>query len=190
MVLEYTQQVVNVSGFSPEQEELSNIPIVTAATALDDPKRGITLILILGQAVYLGDKVNTTLLCPNQLCYHGLIVDDVPMHLLHQTPPSTHSIYSPVEDVTIPLSLKGCISYFETRTPTPDEIHTCKWVSFTDEFFWDPHSEQFQENENKLLQHETLNAPPPNQAIFKTHCSHNIAHHSLHSNVLSEIHLH
>ncbi len=101
---------MNISGFSPEQGELTNIPIVTVATAFDTPKTGTTLIGILGQAVYLGDKVTTTLLCPNQLRYNSIIVDDVRIHLAHHTGPSTHSIYSPEYDVTIPLALEGCIS--------------------------------------------------------------------------------
>ncbi len=94
IVLEYTQQTVNVSGFAPEHGELTNIPIVTAATAFDDPKTSNTLILILGQAVYLGDQVTTTLLCPNQLHFNGIIVDDIPIHLAHPTRPSTHSEFT------------------------------------------------------------------------------------------------
>ncbi len=135
IILEYTQQTINVSDFSPEQGELINIPIVAAATAFDDPKTDITSILIIGQAVHLGDKGSTTLLCPNQLQSSGIIVDDVPIHLANHTRPSTHSIQSSEDNMMIPLTLKGCISYFNTCTPTQDELQTCKWISLTDEFF-------------------------------------------------------
>ena len=60
---------------------MTNIPIVKAITAYDCPTTGATYILVLGQSLYLGDSVDCTLLCPNQLRSNGVIVDDVPMHL-------------------------------------------------------------------------------------------------------------
>ena len=60
-VLEYTNQSVNVSGFSHDYKSICNVPIVTAATAIDNPKTGVTSILIIGQALYLPDKVSCTL---------------------------------------------------------------------------------------------------------------------------------
>jgi hypothetical protein len=60
---------------------IENVPVVKAATAYDDPATGITYILIIGQVVYLGTDVDHTLLCPNQLRYNGLVVDDCPKHL-------------------------------------------------------------------------------------------------------------
>ncbi len=63
--MEYADQAVSVSGFNDEHEVLKDIPIATAATAYDDQDDGMTYILILGQAIYLGDKMNTSILCPN-----------------------------------------------------------------------------------------------------------------------------
>ncbi len=153
IVLEYTDQVVNVSAYSDQLDTMENIPIVTAATALDDLTTGTTTILILGQALYMGDRVKTTLLCPNQMRANGIIVEDVPMHLAPKDKPSLHSIYSQEDDFVIPLSLKGVFSCFATRTPTWDEIETCKHIKLTDEFNWDPHSEDFQDQENNLGDH-------------------------------------
>jgi len=67
LVLEFTDQVINVSAYSEQLDTMENIHIVTAATAWDDLATGTTTILILGQALYTGDKVKTTLLCPNQM---------------------------------------------------------------------------------------------------------------------------
>jgi hypothetical protein len=53
LVLEYTDQVCSVSAFSETHEVWHDIPIVTAATAYDDPMTGDTYILILGQAIYM-----------------------------------------------------------------------------------------------------------------------------------------
>jgi hypothetical protein len=132
---------------------MENIPIVSAATALDDLSTGTTTILILGQSLYIGDKVKTTLLCPNQMRANGIIVDDVPMHLAPKDKPSLHSIYSPEDDFVIPLSLKGVFSCFVMHTPTWEEIETCKHIKLTEEYNWDSHSEEFQDQESNLGEH-------------------------------------
>jgi hypothetical protein len=67
IVLEETSQTVNVSAFTDTHEPLTNVPIVTAATAYDDEATGTTYILILGQAIYLGGHMKNSLICPNQL---------------------------------------------------------------------------------------------------------------------------
>ncbi len=66
-IIEHTGYTVNVTGYSKRQGILENVPIVKAATAYDNPQTGETFILILGQALYLGEHVESTLLCPNQL---------------------------------------------------------------------------------------------------------------------------
>jgi len=150
VILEYTEQVVDVSGFSEQLETMENVPIVTAATAVDDPETGITTILIIGQAIFMGEKIKNTLLCPNQLRSFGLVVDDIPMHLAPPNKPSTHSISSPENNFAIPLSMKGVFSYFPSCTHTAEELETCRHVHITDEFEWDPHSPSFQEQENNV----------------------------------------
>jgi hypothetical protein len=136
VVLEECNQTVNVSAFSDAHKTINNVPIVTAATAFDDPKNGFTTILILGQAIYLGDRMGNTLLCPNQLRSNGLIVDECPKHLAPRDNPSTHSIFSPQDDFRIPLMLQGVTSSFPTRTPTKHEIETCQWVYLSNEYDW------------------------------------------------------
>jgi hypothetical protein len=112
IVLEYIEQVVNVSAFSEQLDTMEGIPIVTAATAIDNPATGETTILVLGQALYMGNKVKNTLICPNQLRSYGMVVDDTPVHLAPMNKPSTHSIYCPEENFSIPLSLSGVFLYF------------------------------------------------------------------------------
>jgi hypothetical protein len=140
ILLEYTDQVVNISAYSEQLETMENIPIDTTATALDDPKTGITTILVIGQALYMGDKVKSTFLCPNQLRANGLVVDNIPKHLAPKDRPSSHSIYSPDDDYVIPLNMKGIFSGFETRTPTWEELDTCRHIKLTNDHAWNPHS--------------------------------------------------
>ncbi len=109
VILESTNQMVSVSAFSDTHEVIHDVPIMTAATAYDDPDTGTTYILILGQSIYMGDRMQTSLLCPKQLRANNIIVDDIPKHLAPPGRPSTHSIYCNDEDLTLPLSLKGVI---------------------------------------------------------------------------------
>ena len=154
VILEVTNQTVNVSVFSEKHEVLQNIPVVTTATAYDDPTLGIAYILVLGQAIYMENMANS-LICPNQLRANGLVVEDCPRHLSPKDRPSSHSIYSANDDFNIPLSLAGVTSYFYTRTPTVHELESCQWITLSNENDWDPHLEHFmdqEENYQDLLQ--------------------------------------
>lgn len=46
------------------------------------------------------------------------------------------------------MKLQGVTSYFVTRTPTQNELDTCRWIHMTDEYSWDPHSDSFQYQED------------------------------------------
>jgi hypothetical protein len=153
LILEYTDQVVNVSAYSDELDTMTDVPVVTAATARDDLNTGNTTILILGQALYMGDRIKTTLLCPNQLRAFGITVDDVPIHLAPKDRSSSHSIYSPDEDFSIPLTMNGVFSCFHSRTPTQEEIATCRHIKLTDEYSWNPSSDEFKEQEDNIIEH-------------------------------------
>jgi len=165
LVTEYTGETVSVSAFSKSHDLIHEVPIVKALTAYDDPRTGVTYILVLGQALFLGDDVESTLLCPNQLRYNGIIVDDTPIHLSPINQPSTHSIYFPDEDIRLQLSLKGCISYFHSRIPTNEEIESCKWITLTSDEPWDPHSLHFQEEEERA-RYAIDNNEPRDRTIF------------------------
>ncbi len=166
IIIEYTDQLVNISAFTDIHATFNNIPIVTAATAYDDPESGVTYILILHQTIYMGNKISNTLLCPNQLRSHGIVVDDIPLHLAPASQPSTHSIYCQEDNLRLPLQLKWVISLLETRTPTRDELATCKWVTITSESIWDPHSDSFAYNENLATQHESLLPTKRDRTIY------------------------
>lgn len=115
--------------------------------------KGIPPSLSQDKPFFMGDKVSTTLLCLNQLRAYGLLVDDVPMHLAPKSRPPSHSIKCQEEDFIIPLFLKGVFSYFPSRTPTIEELETCKRIHLTDEHDWNPHSNEFQNQENNIMEH-------------------------------------
>jgi hypothetical protein len=97
-VIELTDQSCEVYAYADHYEPITNVPVAKVATAYDHPISGETFILIFGQALYMGDRMSHTLICPNQARTNGVIVDDVPQHLSHDNS-STHSIYFPNEQV-------------------------------------------------------------------------------------------
>jgi hypothetical protein len=147
----------NVIGFNRDDSN----PVVMVATAYDAPN-GEIVIIILSQALYLVNMISYSLICPNQLRHNGVIVDDIPRHLSSDHDKATHSIYVPDENFRIPLEMRGVVLLFHTRQPTAEELETCRWLMFTSEAEWDPHSEDFMQNE-LVVSHIDISA---NRSLF------------------------
>ena len=64
VLLEDTGQRVKVSPFSEEYKPICNVPIGSCGTAYDLPT-GETLLLVIHEAIYFGDQMSHSLLCPN-----------------------------------------------------------------------------------------------------------------------------
>ena len=67
-----TGDTATVHAFSDERKPFMKVPIATCLTAWTSPKTGETFVLELHQALYFGNKLGKTLLCPNQLKDNGL----------------------------------------------------------------------------------------------------------------------
>ena len=83
---------VTVHPYSGEYKPIPDVSIATVATLWIHPTDGQPYILIINEALYFGDRVDVTLLNPNQLRANGIIVEDVPRQF---DPKSSHSIYHP-----------------------------------------------------------------------------------------------
>jgi hypothetical protein len=70
--------VTDCNTVSDEYKAIKDIPIATVATAWDDLAGGPTVILVVNEALSFGDRMNHSLLCPNQIRANGLVVNDVP----------------------------------------------------------------------------------------------------------------
>ncbi|MGH3624303.1 MAG: hypothetical protein ACRDQ5_21370 [Sciscionella sp.] len=182
-VIEYTGKSCDVQPFADHYEAMTDVPIVKAGTAYDDPNTGITYILVISQALYFGLKLTHSLLCPNQMRANGVIVDDVPRHL-SQNMKSSHSIYFLEEKVGIPLQLHGCLSYIPTRTPTIKELEDCEWLQLTADMEWDPYSTDFARQEELAIERD-VTILQPNRNIL-SHSSHNTVQCPI-SSVLSSV---
>jgi ribosomal protein L19E len=148
VVLDLTgNKTVSVAPFcESEFDPMKDVPIATVATAYDCPMTGRTYVLVINEAIYLGGKMDHTLLCPNQLRPNGLRVNDCPKQF---DATSDHSIHVPESNFVIPLSMRGVISGFHTRVPTAQELEDLSiHVELTSETEWDPYSMTFEDVES------------------------------------------
>jgi hypothetical protein len=68
---------VTAHGYAREFS-IPDIPIGTAATVWICLNTGQSYLLLVHECLFMGDKLPNTLLCPNQLRSHGLLVYDTP----------------------------------------------------------------------------------------------------------------
>ena len=112
-------RTVNVHAYSEEYKPITDIPIATVATVWIDESNGQPYLLIFHEALFFGDRLSHSLICPNQLRAQGLTVHDTPQQF---DPTSTHSIQVHDPLIIIPLRLKGVVSCFPSITPTDDDL--------------------------------------------------------------------
>ena len=70
-VISFTSEVCSVSPYLSEYDSVTDIPICTAATAVDLDS-GETIILEFGQGLWFGDRLNHSLINPNQCRAYGI----------------------------------------------------------------------------------------------------------------------
>ena len=141
-------RTVSIYGFSNQSAAHKDVPIATVCTAYVHPDTGSAYLLVINEALYVGDKTRGSLLNPNQLRHYGVTVNDVP---IQYDPTSTHSIHAETESgdaVVIPLSMNGVMSGFESSYPTQDDMAYLPRVILTSDQQWDPKSQMFADNKD------------------------------------------
>ena len=141
LVLSKTGRYTTLRGYSDTGAEES-VPIVTGATAVD--VKGITYILIINEALYLGSQQHTSLLDLNQVRNAGHQADDIPHFLARR--PSIFGIDT-VDGIHIPFQLKGKSALLYVRTPTTSEMENCRHIELTSSTPWDPAGSDWQTTE-------------------------------------------
>lgn len=158
-VLELTGEKVNVYPFSEKLPSVQEVPIATVLTIWESPKTGEPWMLVIHEALYFGDQLKDSLLCPNQLRAAGNLVQDAPIQF---DATSSHSITVPGQ-LELPLEMHGFISYLSTRKPTNDEIAryqagSLHSVELTDKAPWEPYSSKFAATEEAARSAKTVMA--------------------------------
>jgi len=92
------------------------------------------------KGLWMGDKMEHTLVNLNQMRLFGITVQDNPVceSLLYLTTEDSHFV--------LPLQMKGTNVMANTRTPTAQELHDCTHIVLLSEHPWDPHRVRFPES--------------------------------------------
>ena len=84
---------------------------------------------------------------------NDILVNSCPKSLSESPTDNTHTYlrFTSNDNFTIPMGLRGAISYFPTRKSTPREYNKCRHLELTAETpEWNPHALLFDENENAM----------------------------------------
>ena len=130
---------------------MTNVPIVTGATAWTDTTDNQTYILIFNEALYYGLKLDHSLLNPNQIRHNGIDLWDNPFDK------SKKLAIDVDQGPLIPLTFSGTKLHFTSRTPTDNELSTCQHIHMTDKKPWDPATIQLSQVCTNEIKEENLN---------------------------------
>ena len=116
LFLGYTGKECEVSPYADEYPPIQNVPVITGATALTNPQDGTSIILVFNEALWMGDRLDHTLVNPNQMYAYGIDVQDNPF--------SDQPLSIMTGDHTVPLHTQGTTIFCYTRSPTMHELQT------------------------------------------------------------------
>ena len=150
VALVLTGEKVNVFPFSEDLPAVQEVPITTILMIWESPKTGELWMLVIHEALYFGDRLKESLLCPNQLRAAGILVHDAPTQF---DSASRHSITVPGK-LELPLEMHGIISHLRTRKPMTAEVERYQAglfqsVELTEDIPWEPYSPKFAETEEE-----------------------------------------
>ena len=117
VVLAFAGRECDVSPYTDTYDSIKSVPIAKAGTAWTSPELGTTFILVFNEGLWMGDKMEHTLVNPNQMRLFGGTVQDNPV--------CESPLYIMTEDgdFVLPLQMKGTNVMANTRTPTAQELH-------------------------------------------------------------------
>ena len=149
VVLSYMGKECEVSPYSSEYRAVWNIPVVTGATVWMNTTDGMAYLLIFHESLWMGDKLDHTLVNPNQLWAYSVSIQDNPF--------DTKPLSITTDDASVELYSKGTIICGDTRTPTESELDQLPRLILTSPHDWDPHNVCFpsfsgQSSDNTLIE--------------------------------------
>ena len=132
VVLSYTGKECEVSPYSSQYEAVQNVPVVTGATVWPNAVDGTTYLLIFHESLWMGNKLDHTLVNPNQLRAYGVSVQDNPF--------DAKPLSITTDSVSVELYSKGPIICGDSRTSTESELSQLPRLIVTSPHDWDPHN--------------------------------------------------
>jgi len=133
--LYFTGKICDVTSFLDDLPATTDVKICSGATAYDDAN-GNTIILIVNEALWMGNKLQHSLLNPYQIRANGVnLCDDLT---------DMRRFFGIQTDGTqINFQMNGTTCLFNTRTPTTWELDNCQHVKLTSDTEWLPHDDHF-----------------------------------------------
>ena len=145
---------INISAFTAAVGKLKDIPIVDAMILYECPYTSKSIILVINNALYVKEN-RDNLITPFLVREAGIQLNETPKIQCDDPSIDDHSLYIKEMNIRIHLHLHGIVSYFTTRKPTQDEIHSLPWVHLTpDAPEWDPHTSVYERQEAQMLDFE------------------------------------
>ena len=132
VVLSYTGKECEVSPYSSQYEAVWNVPVVTGATVWTNAADGMAYLLIFHESLWMGDKLDHTLVNPNQLRAYGVSVQDNPF--------DAKPLSITTDDASVELYSEGTLICGDTLTPTESELSQLPRLILTSPHDWDPHN--------------------------------------------------
>ena len=132
VVLSYTGKECEVSPYSSEYEAVQNVPVITGAMVWTNATDGMAYLLIFHESLWMGDKLDHTLVNPNQLRAYGVSVQDNPFN--------TKPLSITTDDASVKLYLEGMIICGDTQMPTKSKLGRLPRLILTSPHDWDPHN--------------------------------------------------
>ena len=137
IILNYTGKECDVSPYRDDYNAITNVPIVTAATAWQSPHTGQCYILVFNEAIWMGDHMDHSLINPNQLRHHGVRVQDDP------TSEYPLSLVTEDNEFCMELAMEGTIVYADTHAPSDDDLRKYPHIELSSPHSWDPKRVKF-----------------------------------------------
>ena len=97
MVFTYTGKEYEVSPYSDEYKSIQHVLVLTRATASTCPHSSENIVLVLNEALWIGEKLDHTFVNTNQMRHQRIDVQD------HPFIKKPMGITWPEEEVTVPL---------------------------------------------------------------------------------------
>ena len=129
---------VSCRGFSDSLPIEENLPLANVIYAYDCQMRGEVILLHINHCIYMGDKKQDALACPNQLRSYGVSVDERPSSLF----PNETNVQTIIADnVHLPLRIRGPLTFLPVRRPSLTEISNdnLHHITLTSPHGWDPY---------------------------------------------------
>ena len=132
IVIYFTGKECDVATYTDTYNTIKVVPIVQAATSYYNADTRDTTILIINEAICMGETMDHTLVNPNQLRAYGMTVQNNPF--------AKAPIFIATEDhdFMLPLSSKGTILGVTIKNPTYKELQTFPHVTCLTAHEWDP----------------------------------------------------